>query len=150
MDNSESRDPASGVQPEPSNQPASAVAEEQGADEDDSARVEGADPSNAEGQTAPAPGPGMVPGSGRRRRRRRRRGRGAQLFFTAEGQAYRMQSSPDGQQVQVFLTPQEVQQYQARLAQQQSAQAARLPQAGPVACRPPEVAGSKGTSAVPQ
>ncbi|HEX4803390.1 MAG TPA: transcription termination factor Rho, partial [Myxococcaceae bacterium] len=142
MDNSESRDPASGVQPEPSNQPPSAVSEESGADDESggaeeasdggSTPLEGADASSAEGQPTPAPGPGMVPGTGRRRRRRRRRGRGAQLFFTAEGQAYRMQSAPDGQQVQVFLTPQEVQQYQARLAQQQSAQAARLPQAGAI------------------
>jgi len=54
-------------------------------------------------------------------------------LFTADGQAYRMQSAPDGQQIQVFLTPQEVQQYQARLAQQQSAQAGRLPQAGATA-----------------
>jgi len=70
--------------------------------------------------------PTVAPGAGRRRRRRRRRGRGGQLFFTPEGQAYRLQTTPEGQQVQVFLTPQEVQQYQARIAQQQNAQSARV------------------------
>ena len=68
---------------------------------------------------APAPGQGQGPGSGRRRRRRRRRGRGAPVLFTPEGQAYRMVAGPDGQQNQVFLTPQELQQWQARQQQQQ-------------------------------
>src|SRR5207237_526633 len=63
-----------------------------------------------------------APGQGRRRRRRRRRGRGAQVLFTPEGQAYRMAPGPDGQQAQVFLTPQELQQHQARLAQLQQQQ----------------------------
>ncbi|HEY8210388.1 MAG TPA: transcription termination factor Rho, partial [Myxococcaceae bacterium] len=68
------------------------------------------------------------PGQGRRRRRRRRRGRGAQVLFTPEGQAYRMVAGPDGQQNQVFLTPQELQQYQQRMAQQQGQQGQRPPQ----------------------
>jgi transcription termination factor Rho len=77
-------------------------------------------------------GPGPAPGAmGRRRRRRRRRGRGAQVFFTSDGQAYRMQAGPDGQQVQVLLTPPEVAQYQARIAQQQAAASLRAPQTGP-------------------
>ncbi|MFP2913146.1 transcription termination factor Rho, partial [Pyxidicoccus sp. 3LFB2] len=60
--------------------------------------------------------------AGGRRRRRRRRRRGAQVLFTPEGQAYRMQPGPDGQQVQVFLTPQELEQYRQRQAQQQQQQ----------------------------
>jgi len=76
---------------------------------------------------APAPGMPGLPGQGRRRRRRRRRGRGAQVLFTPEGQAYRMVAGPDGQQSQVFLTPQELQQHQQRMAQQQT-QGQRPPQ----------------------
>jgi transcription termination factor Rho len=68
------------------------------------------------------------PGQGRRRRRRRRRGRGAPVLFTPEGQAYRMVAGPDGQQSQAFLTPQELQQYQQRMAQQQAPQGQRPPQ----------------------
>jgi transcription termination factor Rho len=78
------------------------------------------------GDSSAAPGPGgqsgpggqAGPGGGRRRRRRRRR-RGAQVHFTPEGQAYRMQPGPDGQMVQVFLTPQELEQHKQRMAQQQ-------------------------------
>ncbi|QRO00475.1 transcription termination factor Rho [Archangium violaceum] len=81
-------------------------------------------PDDGEG-SAPAPGqPGGGPpgqGGGRRRRRRRRR-RGAQVHFTPEGQAYRLVPGPDGQQQQVFLTPQELQQHQQRMAQQQQPQ----------------------------
>jgi len=79
-----------------------------------------------------APVPGMPgPGQGRRRRRRRRRGRGAPVLFTPEGQAYRMVNGPDGQATQVFLTPQELQQYQARMAQQQQQQGQGRPQGAP-------------------
>ena len=78
----------------------------------------------------PAPGTPGLPGQGRRRRRRRRRGRGAPVLFTPEGQAYRMVTGPDGQQNQVFLTPQELQQYQQRMAQQQVQQGQR-PQGQP-------------------
>jgi len=80
---------------------------------------------------APAPGQGTTPG--RRRRRRRRRGRGAPVLFTPEGQAYRMLTGPDGQQNQVFLTPQELQAWQAR--QQQQPQPGQQAPAG--APRPP-------------
>ncbi|MCY1034166.1 transcription termination factor Rho [Corallococcus sp. BB11-1] len=73
--------------------------------------------------------PGGPAGQGGRRRRRRRRRRGAQVHFTPEGQAYRMQPGPDGQQVQVFLTPQELEQYKQRQAQQQQQQPAANPQA---------------------
>jgi transcription termination factor Rho len=41
-----------------------------------------------------------------------------------------MQPGPDGQQVQVFLSPQELQQYQARMAQQPPAQGQRPPGQG--------------------
>jgi transcription termination factor Rho len=88
-----------------------------GSDEDGPEEAS-AGPASAPGG-APAPGQGQGPGSGRRRRRRRRRGRGAPVLFTPEGQAYRMLTGPDGQQNQVFLTPQELQQWQARQQQQQ-------------------------------
>ena len=93
-------------------------------DGDDGADDDGPDEAEASGGQSPAPGggpgpvPGQAPGSGRRRRRRRRRGRGAPVLFTPEGQAYRMLTGPDGQQTQVFLTPQELQQWQARQQQQ--------------------------------
>jgi transcription termination factor Rho len=74
------------------------------------------------------PGAAGQPGQGGRRRRRRRRRRGAQVHFTPEGQAYRMQPGPDGQMVQVFLTPQELEQYKQRLAQQQQQQQQPQPQ----------------------
>jgi transcription termination factor Rho len=94
-------------------------------DGDDGAEDDGPDEAEASGGQSPAPAggpgpvPGQAPGSGRRRRRRRRRGRGAPVLFTPEGQAYRMLTGPDGQQNQVFLTPQELQQWQARQQQQQ-------------------------------
>src|SRR6516164_7804973 len=93
-------------------------------DGDEGADDEGPDEAEASAGATPAPGGGPAPapgqpGSGRRRRRRRRRGRGAPVLFTPEGQAYRMLTGPDGQQNQVFLTPQELQQWQARQQQQQ-------------------------------
>jgi transcription termination factor Rho len=78
-------------------------------------------PEDGEGAATPGQPAGAQPGQGRRRRRRRRR-RGAPVHFTPEGQAYRLVAGPDGQQQQVFLTPQELQQYQQRLAQQQQQQ----------------------------
>ncbi|HZI10364.1 MAG TPA: transcription termination factor Rho, partial [Myxococcus sp.] len=94
---------------------------------DDDGGDEGDDegPDDGEGSSGPAQGgaPGGQPGQpGGRRRRRRRRRRGAPVLFTPDGQAYRMQAGPDGQQVQVFLTPQELEQYRQRLAQQQQQQ----------------------------
>ncbi|MBJ6763143.1 transcription termination factor Rho, partial [Myxococcaceae bacterium JPH2] len=94
-----------------------------GDDEGDDGPDEGESPA---GGPAQAGGPGGQP-SGRRRRRRRRR-RGAQVLFTPDGQAYRMQAGPDGQQVQVFLTPQELEQYRQRQAQQQQQQQQPAPQ----------------------
>ena len=95
---------------------------EDGADgaDDDGAQLNGPDSSAANLPNAGLTQPGAQLGGpmGRRRRRRRRRGRGAPVYFTSDGQAYRMQTTPDGQQVQVFLTAQELQQYQARVAQQ--------------------------------
>jgi transcription termination factor Rho len=137
MDNSESGQRSSGAQPEPVQDTSAPDEADQSAENENGADANGT-AAGAEGNGASAgapvssvPGPTAVPpGGGRRRRRRRRRGRGAQLFFTPEGQAYRLQSTPEGTQVQVFLTPQEVQQYQARIAQQQNAQMARAPQAG--------------------
>src|SRR6202158_387006 len=71
------------------------------------------------------PGASFGPAGSRRRRRRRRRGRGAVVYFTPEGQAYRLQPGADGQQAQVFLTPQEVQLYQTRAVQPAPPQAGR-------------------------
>ncbi|WP_253910575.1 transcription termination factor Rho, partial [Pyxidicoccus fallax] len=92
-------------------------ADDDGGDEGDD---EGPDDGDA---AAGGPVQGGAPGQpgqpGGRRRRRRRRRRGAQVLFTPEGQAYRMTAGPDGQQVQVFLTPQELEQYRQRQAQQQ-------------------------------
>jgi transcription termination factor Rho len=109
-------------------------------DGDDGAEDDGPDEAETSGgqSSAPAggpgPAPGQAPGSGRRRRRRRRRGRGAPVLFTPEGQAYRMLTGPDGQQNQVFLTPQELQQWQAR-QQQQSQPGQQAPGGAP---RPPQ------------
>ncbi|PTL80456.1 transcription termination factor Rho [Vitiosangium sp. GDMCC 1.1324] len=91
---------------------------DEGDDEGDEGPDEGEGSAHAPGQSAGGP-PGQ--GGGRRRRRRRRR-RGAQVHFTPDGQAYRLVPGPDGQQQQVFLTPQELQQHQQRMAQQQQQQ----------------------------
>jgi transcription termination factor Rho len=104
--------------------PPPAAPEAPDADGDDGADDDGPEEAETQAGSAPAPGGGPAPvpgqpGSGRRRRRRRRRGRGAPVLFTPEGQAYRMLTGPDGQQNQVFLTPQELQQWQARQQQQQ-------------------------------
>jgi len=123
--------------------PAPAAPEAPDADGDEGADDDGPDePDAAAGPSAPSTGgagpmPGQ-PGTGRRRRRRRRRGRGAPVLFTPDGQAYRMVTGPDGQQNQVFLTPPELQQWQARQQQQQQQQ----PQPGQQpagAPRPPPV-----------
>jgi transcription termination factor Rho len=103
--------------------PPPAAPEAPDADGDDGADDDGPEEAETQAGSAPAPGGGPAPvpgqpGSGRRRRRRRRRGRGAPVLFTPEGQAYRMLTGPDGQQNQVFLTPQELQQWQARQQQQ--------------------------------
>ncbi|HEX4621257.1 MAG TPA: transcription termination factor Rho, partial [Myxococcaceae bacterium] len=103
------------------------VEADDGGDEGDEADAPGADGGPVEAGQMPGGQPGAFPpgpGQGRRRRRRRRR-RGAQVFFNAEGQAYRMTQGPDGQQAQVLLTPQELQQYQARQAQQPQQQGGR-------------------------
>jgi transcription termination factor Rho len=122
-DNNDPRNPlrpAEAARPEPS------APDHEGGDDggDDGEGDEGPDEGEASASTpgqAGGPGGPQGPGGGRRRRRRRRR-RGAQVLFTPEGQAYRMQPGPDGQMAQVFLTPQELQQYQQRLAQQQQQQ----------------------------
>jgi transcription termination factor Rho len=99
---------------------------------DDEGGSEEAEPVSPSSGGGSAPVPGQAPVPGRRRRRRRRRGRGAPVLFTPEGQAYRMVTGPDGQQNQVFLTPQELQAWQAR--QQQPAPGQQAPAGAP---RPP-------------
>ncbi|HEX8434441.1 transcription termination factor Rho [Archangium sp.] len=88
-----------------------------GDDEGDEGPDDGEGSASAPGQ--PGGGPQQPGQGGGRRRRRRRRRKGAQVQFTPEGQAYRLVPGPDGQQQQVFLTPQELQQYQQRQQQQQ-------------------------------
>src|SRR5512141_1221927 len=119
--------PAPGPAPEPPQAPPPEVAVgETGDMGDDGGEGEGEDEGMEDAAAAPepqggAPVPGQpgLPGQGKRRRRRRRR-RGIPVLFTPEGQAYRVVAGPDGQPAQVFLTPQELQQYQQRLAQQQA------------------------------
>jgi len=108
-----------------------------GADDDGPEEAEPAPGATATPGGGPAPLPGQGAAPGRRRRRRRRRGRGAPVLFTPEGQAYRMLAGPDGQQTQVFLTPQELQAWQAR--QQQPPQPQPGQQAPAGAPRPPPV-----------
>jgi transcription termination factor Rho len=129
-ENSNNNDPREPLPPTEAARPEPPAAmDDDGGDDggDDEGPDEGGDgaPAAAGGQPGAAGQPG--PGGGRRRRRRRRR-RGAQVHFTPEGQAYRMQPGPDGQMVQVFLTPQELEQYKQRQAQQQQQQAQQPPQ----------------------
>ncbi|MBN1208874.1 MAG: transcription termination factor Rho, partial [Myxococcaceae bacterium] len=121
-ENTENNDPRESLPP-----PAEAARQESPGMDDDGGDDGEGDEGPDEGGEAPAGGPGQPaagqagPGGGRRRRRRRRR-RGAQVHLTPDGQAYRMQPGPDGQMVQVFLTPQELEQYKQRQAQQQQQQ----------------------------
>ncbi|ATB37348.1 transcription termination factor Rho [Cystobacter fuscus] len=104
---------------DPSELPSPMAAHADAPDVDDGDDEGDEGPDEGEGSASPGQPAGAAPGPGGRRRRRRRRRRGAQVLFTPEGQAYRMVAGPDGQPQQVFLTPQELQQYQQRLAQQQ-------------------------------
>ncbi|MFZ5471088.1 MAG: transcription termination factor Rho [Myxococcota bacterium] len=101
-----------------STDPTQAAAPEPELDEgpDDGGPEEGGGDEVGPEVSASVTGGAPMPGQGRRRRRRRRR-RGAQVHFTPEGQAYRMVPGPDGAPQQVFLTPNELAQYQARQAQ---------------------------------
>ncbi|MCI0671198.1 MAG: transcription termination factor Rho, partial [Myxococcaceae bacterium] len=126
---------------DPSEQPpANARPPEPPEDEGDEGEDEGEDEAPA-GQAAPGgQQPGAAPGQpGGRKRRRRRRRKGAQVFFTPEGQAYRMQPGPGGQPVQVLLTPEELQAYQQRQqpVQQQQPGAQPRPQQQQAQPRPP-------------
>jgi transcription termination factor Rho len=83
-------------------------------------------PEGAPAQNGGQPGqpgqPGMPGQPGGRRKRRRRRRKGNPVFFAEDGQAFRKVIQPDGQVVNVFLTPQELDQYKQRIAQQQAQQ----------------------------
>ncbi|WP_267145146.1 transcription termination factor Rho [Myxococcus qinghaiensis] len=130
-ENSDNRDPRDTPPPPAVARPVPPPeADDDGGDDGDD---EGGDEGDGQGGGASASGgPGGQPGQpGGRRRRRRRRRRGAQVLFTPEGQAYRMQPGPDGQQVQVFLTPQELEQHKQRQAQQQQQPGPQQPQQGP-------------------
>jgi transcription termination factor Rho len=95
-----------------------------GDDGPDDGSDEGGAATQGPGGTPGQPGqPGQpgLPGQGKRRRRRRRR-KGNPVFFTEDGQAFRKVIQPDGQVVNIFLTPQELDQYKQRIAQQQAQQ----------------------------
>ncbi len=119
-ENPDNRDPREQPQPPASARPVPPPeADDEGDDEGD----DGPDDGEASATPGQPGGPAGQPGQGGgRRRRRRRRRRGAQVQFTPDGRAFRMQAGPDGQQVQVFLTEQELQQYQQRVQQQQQQQ----------------------------
>ncbi|MBK7860037.1 MAG: transcription termination factor Rho [Archangiaceae bacterium] len=109
---------------------------DEGGPDDGGAPSPGGGPQQHGGQ----PGQPGQPGQGRKRRRRRRR-KGNPVFFTPDGQAYRMVSQPDGQQVQVFLTAQEVEAYKQRVQHQQALAAQQAQQRqGPPGQPPPPAA----------
>ncbi|WP_434381717.1 transcription termination factor Rho [Melittangium boletus] len=122
---------------DPRELPSPAAARPEAPDLDDGDDEGDDGPDEGEGSAGPGQAAGAPAGPGGRRRRRRRRRRGAQVHFTPEGQAYRMVAGPDGQQQQVFLTPQELQQYQQRLAQQQQQQPQPAPGGQPAPAAPP-------------
>ncbi|MEW5741826.1 MAG: transcription termination factor Rho [Myxococcota bacterium] len=108
---------------------------DEGDDGDDEGPDDGPDEAPAEGAPAGQPVAGGPPGQptqaaqpgqpgmgGGRKRRRRRRRKGSPVFFTEDGQAYRKVIQPDGQVVNVFLTPAELDQHKQRIAQQQAQQ----------------------------
>jgi transcription termination factor Rho len=151
-ENTENSDPREPLPP-----PAEAARPEPPPSMDDDGGDDGGDDEGPDegGETGAAPGPGQPgpagqPGQGGRRRRRRRRRRGAQVHFTPEGQAYRMQPGPDGQMVQVFLTPQELEQYKQRQAQQQQQQQQHPQPQHPQHGQRPHHGGSQGQAAPQQ
>lgn len=81
---------------------------------------EGGAPGQAQGGQPGGQGPGQPGQANGRRKRRRRRRKGNPVFFAEDGQAFRKIIQPDGQVVNVFLTPQELDQYKQRIAQQQA------------------------------
>ncbi len=93
-----------------------------GGDDGDGPDDDGGDEGGGDGaQPGAAAGQPGQPGAGRRKRRRRRR-KGNPVFFSEDGQAFRKVIQPDGQVVNVFLTPAELDQYKQRIAQQQAQQ----------------------------
>jgi len=110
------------------------VSDDDGGEGDDGDDGDDGGPDESPGGAAGAPAGGnggqFPPGQGGRKRRRRRRRRGWNVQFTPEGQAYRVVQAPDGQQTQVFLTPQELEQWKQRQAQSLAAQQANAQQQG--------------------
>ncbi len=108
--------------PDPTD-PTNGAPGDEGDDGDDDGPEDGApDDAGAPNGGAQAGQPGQPgQGAGRRKRRRRRR-KGNPVFFAEDGQAFRKVIQPDGQVVNVFLTPAELDQYKQRLAQQQAQQ----------------------------
>ncbi len=93
--------------------PSPEESEDEGADGGEADSEEGAADSNATSS------PGIAAGAGRRRRRRRRR-KGSPVFFADDGQAFRKVIQPDGNIVNVFLAPAELEALKQRQAQQQA------------------------------
>ena len=95
-------------------------------DEGDDAQDDGPDEGPDEASTDPSLSSNGQPGqpgqpAGRRRRRRRRR-KGNPVFFAEDGQAFRKVIQPDGNVVNVYLTPVELDAWKQRQAQQQAQQ----------------------------
>ncbi|HEY0881933.1 MAG TPA: transcription termination factor Rho, partial [Archangium sp.] len=110
---------------EPTNAPPPGDEGDDGGDDDgpDDGPDEGGGEGQAQGGGQPGqPGgnPGQPGQGGGRRKRRRRRRKGNPVFFAEDGQAFRKVIQPDGQVVNVFLTPVELDQYKQRIAQQQA------------------------------
>ena len=125
---SEENEPNDPTAPTPPSAPANAGGGDDGGGDDDGGDDGPDDGPEEGGEAGAAPGgqpgqPGLPgqPGQGRRRRRRRRR-KGNPVFFTEDGQAFRKVIQPDGQVVNIFLTPAELEQHKQRLAQAQATQ----------------------------
>jgi transcription termination factor Rho len=112
--------------PDPVDPPAVAAppeAEDDGDDASDDGPDDGADEAAGDASGAGAQAqPGQPGQASARRRRRRRRRKGNPVFFADDGQAFRKVIQPDGNVVNVFLTPVELDAWKQRQAQQQATQ----------------------------
>jgi transcription termination factor Rho len=125
MDDQESSDPKKPSQNEPAQAPPPSNdggggddGDDGGGDDDEGSDESAAGEADASGAPKPSQ-PGQAGQDGGRKRRRRRRRKGNPIFFAEDGQAYRKIIQPDGQVVNVFLTPQELEQHKQRVQQQQ-------------------------------
>jgi transcription termination factor Rho len=115
-------DPTSPAAPGPSGGGDDGGGDDEGPDEGGDDGDEGEASPGAPGAQGTQGGPGGQPGQagqGRKRRRRRRR-KGNPVFFAEDGQAFRKVIQPDGNVVNVYLTPAELDGWKQRQAQQQA------------------------------